>query len=182
MKLTSFLPLARLAGLALAALLVVPGLATAETPSPPAPGHGPMHSTTLIHVADLEKSVDYYARFLGLKVAMRVPLGPDMWEVLLSPDGTDTNSPLALISYGAKTPPITHGTGYSRIAFFVSEPATVDKVTELVRAAGYAVTMGPETAPMPGGRTYRFVHFKDPDGYTVELTYFDPNHMNPPAP
>lgn len=140
-----------------------------------------MHPTTLIHVADLEKSVDYYTRYLGLKVAMRVPLGPDMWEILLSPDGTDTNSPLALVSYGDKTPPITHGTGYSRMAFFVSDPAKVDEVTAQVRAAGYAVVMGPDTAAFPGGRTYRYVHFKDPDGYTVEVTHFDRNHMNPPA-
>ena len=110
-----------------------------------------------------------------------MPLGPDSWEILLSPDGADTNSPLALINYGPKTPAITHGTGYNRIAFFVSDPAQVDEAAKQVAAAGYAIVMKPATAAFPGGRTYRFTHFKDPDGYTVEVTYFDPNHKNPAA-
>jgi catechol 2,3-dioxygenase-like lactoylglutathione lyase family enzyme len=161
---------------ALGAFLFTAGLALAESPASPA-AHRLIGTTTLINVSDLDKSVDYYSRFLGLKVAARVPMGGDSWEVLLSPDGTDTNAPLALISHGAK--PIVHGTGYSRFALFVSDPAQVDEVAKQVAAAGYAIVMKPMTAQIPGGRTYRFTHFKDPDGYTVELTYFDPNHRNP---
>jgi lactoylglutathione lyase len=135
--------------------------------------------SVLVAVADLDKSVDYYTRLVGLKVAARVPLGGGNYEVLLSRSGTDTDSTIGLIGGAPRTEPVTHGSGYNRLAVFVATADEVDSRTKAIQAAGYKVVIPPSTAEMPGGRTYRYSHFKDPDGYTVEFTWFDPKVMNP---
>jgi catechol 2,3-dioxygenase-like lactoylglutathione lyase family enzyme len=167
-----------LAGIALGAFLSLAGPASAQAPNMPS-APVPMSATVLLNVSDLDKSLDYYSRFLGFKVVDRIFLGRDSWEVILSFDGTDLNPSLGLISHGAKGPAIVQGAGFDRVSFFVPTATQVDEITNQVAAAGYKVVMKPATVAMPGGRTYRFSHFKDPDGYTVNLTYFDPKHKNP---
>jgi hypothetical protein len=92
-----------LAGIALGAFLSLAGPASAQAPNMPS-APVPMSATVLLNVSDLDKSLDYYSRFLGFKVVDRIFLGRDSWEVILSFDGTDLNPSLGLISHGAKGP------------------------------------------------------------------------------
>lgn len=133
----------------------------------------------LINVSNLDRSIDFYTHIVGLKEARRVAIGPGSWEVILSPDGTDLASQIALVYRPDHTQPVEHGNGLNRLCFFVKSENDVDKIARKISAAGYATVIPPTTAPISGGRLYRFTHMKDPDDYTIEFTWFDPNVIVP---
>ncbi|HLG87025.1 MAG TPA: VOC family protein [Alphaproteobacteria bacterium] len=135
--------------------------------------------SALINVSNLDKSLDFFTRLVGLKEARRVPLGPGAWEVILSPDGKDTGSSVVLVYRPDHTEPVQLGTGFNRVAFFLHSADEVDAKASRIMAEGYKAVIPPTSSSMPGGRKYRYTHLKGPDGYTVEFTYFDPNIIVP---
>jgi lactoylglutathione lyase len=119
---------------------------------------------TMVRVKDLEKSLDFYTRILGMKVLRQKEY----------PDGKFTNT---FVGYG---PEETHpaieltynwgqeeaydlGNGWGHVALEVPDVyATCEKLAE----AGAKITRPP--GPMKHGtRVIAFV--EDPDGYKVEL-------------
>jgi catechol 2,3-dioxygenase-like lactoylglutathione lyase family enzyme len=128
----------------------------------------------LINVSNLDVSLDFFTRLVGLKEAGRVPIGPGAWEVLLSPGGTDVEGQIALVYTPGAIKAVDQGNGFNRLVFFTKTEAEVDEIAKQIAAAGYATVIPPSTAEIPGGRKYRYTHMKGPDGYTVELTWFDP--------
>jgi catechol 2,3-dioxygenase-like lactoylglutathione lyase family enzyme len=177
MNLKMFARITSVAGSVLVALaLLQPGQVIAQTK---AEKGGPVHLTTMLYVTDLEKSVDYYTRLVGLKEATRVPLGPGAFEVILSPSGKDWDSAIGLISNPKFKAPLNHGNAYSRVAVFLQSAEEVDARTKRIADEGYKIVTGPSSSPMNnsgGKRTYRYSHFLDPDGHTVEFTYFPEGH------
>jgi lactoylglutathione lyase len=135
---------------------------------------GPVYINPLIVVTNLEKSVDYYTRLIGLKEANRVPLGNGAYEVILTTTGSDWDTGVGLIYQPSRKDALAHGTAYNRMAFFVRSAEEVDTRTKKIADEGYKIVVPPSTSKA-GIRTYRYSHFKDPDGYTVEFTWFDPN-------
>jgi catechol 2,3-dioxygenase-like lactoylglutathione lyase family enzyme len=140
-------------------------------------GTGPITVTALMNVADLERSADYYTRIVGLKEVRRILLGDRGYEVILSIDGTANSSHVTLISLKDRKDPVAHGSAFDRIAFLVGSAAEVDARTKAAADEGYKIVIPAQTVVTKdekGGQvTYRYSHFKDPDGYTVEL-----NHMS----
>jgi catechol 2,3-dioxygenase-like lactoylglutathione lyase family enzyme len=128
----------------------------------------------LINVSNLDVSLDFFTRLVGLKEAARVPIGPGAWEVLLSPGGTDVEGQIALVYTPGAIKTVDQGNGFNRLVLFTSTEGQVDRIASKIAAAGYATVIPPSTAEIPGGRKYRYTHMKGPDGYTVELTWFDP--------
>lgn len=128
----------------------------------------------LINVSNLDTSLDFFTRLVGLKEAARVPIGPGAWEVLLSPGGTDVEGQIALVYVPGAIKTVDLGNGFNRIVLFTKTSGQVDEIARKIAAAGYATVIPPSTAEIPGGRKYRYTHMKGPDGYTVELTWFDP--------
>jgi catechol 2,3-dioxygenase-like lactoylglutathione lyase family enzyme len=135
--------------------------------------------SVLINVSNLDKSLDFFTRLVGLKEARRVPLGPGAWEVILSPDGKDTGSSVVLVFRPDHAEPVQLGTGFNRLAFFLHSPEEVDARAAKIMAEGYKAVIPPSNSAMPGGRQYRYTHLRGPDGYIVEFTYFDPNVIVP---
>jgi len=133
----------------------------------------------IINVSNLDRSLDFYTRLVGLKEAARVPIGPGAWEVILTADGNDRNSQLVLVSQAKPGGILQQGNAFNRIVFFASTADDVDGVTKRVAAEGYKVVVPVATMPIPGARVYHFTHIKDPDGYTVEIMWFDPNIRAP---
>ncbi len=127
----------------------------------------------LINVSNLDVSLDYFTRIVGLKEADRVPIGPGAWEVLLSPGGTDVEGQIALVYKPGAIKTVDQGNGFNRLVIFTKTAGQVDEIAGKIAAAGYATVIPPSTAAIPGGRKYRYTHMKGPDGYTVELTWFD---------
>jgi catechol 2,3-dioxygenase-like lactoylglutathione lyase family enzyme len=128
----------------------------------------------LINVSNLDVSLDFFTRLVGLKEAARVPIGPGAWEVLLSPGGTDVEGQIALVYVPGAIKTVDQGNGFNRLVFFTKTTDDVDAIAKRIAAAGYATVIPPSTSEIPGGRKYRYTHMKGPDGYTVELTWFDP--------
>ena len=117
----------------------------------------------MLRVGDLEKSLDFYTRVIGMKLLRRKDY----------PDGTFT---LAFVGYGPEdTHPaleLTHnwdtskydlGNAYGHIALGVND---IHGTCEAIRKAGGKVVREP--GPMKHGTTV-IAFVEDPDGYKVEL-------------
>ena len=118
---------------------------------------------TMLRVGDLQRSVDFYTRVLGM-------------ELLRTSENTDQKYTLAFLGYGSNPEhaelELTHnwgvtqyemGTAYGHIALGVPDAAAA---CEKIRAAGGSVTR--EAGPVKGGKTV-IAFVADPDGYKIEL-------------
>jgi lactoylglutathione lyase len=118
---------------------------------------------TMLRVGDLERSLDFYTRVLGMRLLRRKDY----------PDGKFT---LAFVGYGEESDTavieLTHnwgvekyelGTAYGHIALGVDD---VYATVERIRAAGGKVVREP--GPMKHGSTV-LAFVEDPDGYRIEL-------------
>lgn len=118
---------------------------------------------TMLRVGDLDRSIDFYTRVLGMKLRSRrdYPSG----EFTLAFVGFGDSSSAAEIeltwNWGTKSYEI--GTGFGHIALGLPD---IYAACEAIKAAGGKVTREP--GPMKhGGSTIAFV--EDPDGYKIEL-------------
>ena len=119
---------------------------------------------TMIRVKDLDKSIDFYTRLLGMKLLRRMDF----------PEGKFT---LAFVGYGSEDSQavieLTHnwdqdaaydlGNGYSHVALGVPD---IYGTCDGLRAAGAAIAREP--GPMKHGKTV-IAFIDDPDGYKIEL-------------
>ena len=117
---------------------------------------------SMIRVLDEARSVEFYDRCFGLKVAERLDF-PEFTLIYLANGESETE--LELTVNKGRTEPYALGDGYSHVAF------TVDDVdTEHARLAdlGYAPRKLVDFAP--GGEVIaRFFFVADPDGYQIEV-------------
>ncbi len=119
---------------------------------------------TMIRVRNLEKSIDFYTRHLGMKLLRRTDY----------PDGKFT---LAFVGYGEESETavieLTHnweqnddyqiGTGFGHLAIAVND---IHKICKNLEKDGVIVPRPP--GPMKHGSTV-IAFIEDPDGYRVEL-------------
>ncbi len=119
---------------------------------------------TMIRVKDLDKSIDFYTRLLGMKLLRRMDF----------PDGKFS---LAFVGYGSEDSQavieLTHnwdqdaaydlGNGYGHVALGVPD---IYGTCDGLRAAGAAIAREP--GPMKHGKTV-IAFIDDPDGYKIEL-------------
>ena len=117
---------------------------------------------SMIRVLDEEKSVDFYDKALGLKVADRYPFDGFTLVYLRNPEN---DVELELTINHDRTEPYTHGDGYGHIAVTVPD---LDAEHARMEAAGIA--------PQPikeffreGSLMARFFFIQDPDGYKIEV-------------
>jgi lactoylglutathione lyase len=121
---------------------------------------------TMLPVSDMERTMDFYCRLLGMDV-QRVRDVPERNERVryLGYGSEDEGPSLELIESAesrGKTP-LPKWTGH--IALYVSD---CYKLSEKLKAEGVEFVSGPGPN-RPGGKDiYAFI--KDPDGYVVELT------------
>ena len=114
---------------------------------------------TTIYVSNLEKSIAFYEKLVGLRVVRHFPAGPGM-EIAFMGNGTENETLVELLAdSNAGTTP--YGEGIS-IGFAVD---SVDGMLETVQRHNIPVLRGP--IDIPGGS--RFFCVKDPDGLTVQF-------------
>ena len=118
---------------------------------------------TMLRVGDLERSIDFYTRVLGMKLLRRKDY-PD-GKFTLAFIGYDTEDKAAVLE-------LTHnwgvdgyelGTAYGHIAIEVDDAY---KACEDVKANGGKVTR--EAGPMKHGSSV-IAFVQDPDGYKIEF-------------
>lgn len=117
---------------------------------------------SMIRVLDEARSVEFYDRCFGLKVAERLDF-PDFTLVYLA--NGESGTELELTVNKGRTEPYALGDGYGHIAFTVDD---VDALHAKLEAEGLAPRKLVDFAP--GGEVIaRFFFIADPDGYQIEV-------------
>lgn len=117
---------------------------------------------SMIRVLDEARSVDFYDRCFGLKVADRLDFD-SFTLIYLSNDESGTE--LELTVNKDRTEPYDLGDGYGHAAFSVAD---VDATHARLLSEGFAPRKLVDFAP--GGEVIaRFFFIRDPDGYEIEV-------------
>ena len=118
---------------------------------------------TMLRVGDLQRSIDFYTRVLGMTL-LRTTDRPDQ-KYSLAFVGFESNPAQAEIeltyNYGVQS--YDAGTAFGHIALQMPDVAAA---CEAIRAAGGTITR--EAGPVKGGNTI-IAFVQDPDGYKIEL-------------
>ncbi len=117
----------------------------------------------MLRVGDLQRSIDFYTRVLGMQL-LRTSENPE-YKYSLAFVGYEGNPAQAEIelTYNWGTDKYEMGTAYGHIALGVPDAYAA---CEKIRAAGGNVTREP--GPVKGGSTV-IAFVTDPDGYKIEL-------------
>ena len=127
-----------------------------------AAGHQLLH--TMIRVLDLDKSIDFYTRHLGMRLLRRkdYPSG-EFTLAFVGYGDEDSSSVIELTHNWGQKEPYTLGSGFGHLA--VSVP---DIYGTCERLAKEGVKIPRPPGPMKhGGSGIAFI--EDPDGYKIEL-------------
>ena len=118
---------------------------------------------TMLRVGDLQRSIDFYTRVLGMKL-LRTSDNPE-YQYTLAFVGYGSNPDHAELelTYNYGVSHYEMGTAYGHIALGVEDVAAT---CEKIKQAGGNVTR--EAGPVKGGSTI-IAFVTDPDGYKVEL-------------
>ncbi len=119
---------------------------------------------TMLRVSDLEKSLDFYVRILGMKILRQneYPQGR-FTNTFVGYHGEDDSTNLELTYNWDQTEPYDRGNAWGHIALKVSD---VYAASEYLKQEGVEFTKEP--SPMKNG-TRILAFIKDPDGYPIEL-------------
>lgn len=120
---------------------------------------------TMIRVGDLQRSIDFYTKLLGMKELRRrdVPEGKYTLAFLGFGDGNASGGAEIELTYNYGVEKYEMGTAFGHLALGVPDVAAA---CEKVRAGGGKVTREP--GPVKFGTTI-IAFVEDPDGYKIEL-------------
>jgi lactoylglutathione lyase len=118
------------------------------------------------YVSDLDASLDYYTRLLGMKERVRAQLADGTTQVMIGYPEAENGAELALLS-NPERQMLQHGDAYSRFGM------TVDDIAGLIaqlRSEGATIMQQP-TRTESLGLSYAMI--RDPDDYLIELLQYD---------
>lgn len=118
---------------------------------------------TMLRVGDLDRSIDFYQRVLGMQLRSRKDFPDGQFTLAFlgfpgDPDGAEIE-----LTYNYGVTRYELGTAYGHVAVSVPDAA---KACDAVRALGGKVTR--EAGPMKHGTTV-IAFVEDPDGYKIEF-------------
>ncbi len=119
---------------------------------------------TMLRVRDLDRSLDFYTRILGMKQLFRQDYPEGRFTLaFVGYDDAWWQSAIELTHNWDQTEPYTHGTGYGHVALEVD---SVHETCAMLAAEGVSIPRPP--GPMKHG-TINIAFIEDPDGYRIEL-------------
>ena len=119
---------------------------------------------TMIRVLDLEKSLDFYSRHLGMQVMRRTDYPGGRFTLAFVGYGDESTDAVVELTHNwDQTEPYDIGSGFGHLAIAVAD---IYGVCEKMRTEG--VTISREPGPMKHG-TSVIAFIEDPDGYKIEL-------------
>ncbi len=118
---------------------------------------------TMLRVGDLEKSLDFYTRVLGMKLLRRKDYPDGRFTLAFIGYGPEESNTVIELTHNWDTPKYDLGNGYGHIALGVED---IQATVEAVRQAGGKVVREP--GPMKHGSTV-IAFIEDPDGYRIEF-------------
>jgi lactoylglutathione lyase len=119
---------------------------------------------TMIRVQDLEKSLDFYTRLLGMKLIRRKDYPSGEFTLAFVGYGDEDDSAVIELTHNwGQKEPYQLGTGFGHLAIGVPD---IHGTCERLAAEGVRIPRPP--GPMKhGGSVIAFI--EDPDGYKIEL-------------
>ena len=119
---------------------------------------------TMIRVLDLEKSIDFYTRLLGMTLLRRKDYESGRFTLAFVGYGDESqNSAIELTHNWDQAAPYTIGSGFGHLAIGLRD---ITAACERLAKAGVKIPRPP--GPMKhGGSVIAFI--EDPDGYKIEL-------------
>ncbi|VXB55157.1 glyoxalase I, Ni-dependent [Burkholderia sp. 8Y] len=118
---------------------------------------------TMLRVGDLQRSIDFYTRILGMKVLRQSENTEYKYTLAFVGYGDESEHSVLELTYNWGVEKYEMGTAYGHIALEVDNAA---QACDRIREAGGRVTR--EAGPVKGGKTV-IAFVEDPDGYKVEL-------------
>lgn len=118
---------------------------------------------TMLRVGDLQRSVDFYTRVMGMKLLRTTDRPEQKYSLAFVGYGTNPEHAEIELTYNHGVDHYELGTAYGHIAI---EVADAYATCAAIKAAGGNVTR--EAGPVAGGTTV-IAFITDPDGYKVEL-------------
>jgi lactoylglutathione lyase len=118
---------------------------------------------TMLRVRDLEASIDFYTRHLGMTLLRRRDDTYGKYTLAFLGYGAETDTSVLELTYNwGREESYEIGTGYGHIAIGVPDVAGT-----CARLAAAGVKMPVPTKTRASGNTMAFI--EDPDGYRIEL-------------
>ena len=119
---------------------------------------------TMLRVLDLDKSLDFYTRLLGMTLLRRTDYEGGRFTLAFVGYGAESDTAVLELTHNwDQTEPYEIGTAYGHIAIGVPD---IYKTCEQLAAEGVKIPRPP--GPMKHGSTV-IAFVEDPDGYKVEL-------------
>ncbi len=118
---------------------------------------------TMIRVGDLDKSISFYTRVLGMKLLRRTDYPGGRFTNAFVGYDDESRAAVLELTHNWDTRSYDLGTGYGHVAVEVEDAY---KACEAVRRQGGKVTR--EAGPMKHGTTV-IAFVEDPDGYKIEF-------------
>jgi len=117
----------------------------------------------MLRVGDLERSIDFYTRVLGMKLLRRKDYPDGKFTLAFVGYDTEDKSAVLELTYNWGVDSYELGTAYGHIAIEVDDAY---QACEAVKANGGKVTR--EAGPMKHGSSV-IAFVQDPDGYKIEF-------------
>lgn len=121
----------------------------------------------MLRVGDLQRSIDFYTRVLGMKLLRTTERPEQKYSLAFVGYGSNPEQAEIELTYNHGVDHYELGTAYGHIALGVPD---VYAACEKIRNGGGNVTR--EAGPVKGGTTV-IAFVTDPDGYKIELIQRD---------
>ena len=119
---------------------------------------------TMIRVFDLDKSIDFYVRLLGMKLIRRNDYPAGRYTLAFVGYGDEKDQAVIELTYNwDQKEPYTIGSGFGHLGLGVAD---IYGVCEKLGAAGVKIPR--PAGPVKHGTTV-IAFIEDPDGYKIEL-------------
>jgi len=118
---------------------------------------------TMIRVADLDRSISFYTKVLGMGLLRRKDYPEGKFTLAFVGYGDESDCAVIELTHNWDGGPYDLGTGFGHVAIGVEN---IYRVCDAIRSQGGDVTRDP--GPMKHGTTV-IAFVKDPDGYAIEL-------------
>ena len=118
---------------------------------------------TMLRVGNLERSIAFYTRVLGMKVLRRQDYPEGKFTLAFVGYGDEASQAVLELTHNWETASYDLGNGYGHVAIEVPDAY---KACEEVKKLGGKVTR--EAGPMKHGTTV-IAFVEDPDGYKIEF-------------
>lgn len=119
---------------------------------------------TMIRVLDLEKSIDFYTRHLGMELMRRTDFPGGKFTLAFVGYGDESSDTVVELTHNwEQEEPYDIGSGFGHLAIAVPD---IYGACDQMREEG--VTISREPGPMKHGKSV-IAFIEDPDGYKIEL-------------